>query len=145
MQVSEGQIIDTRYDLKYDLKDFNHIIICKSAKSIGFDFRHFNSGYNSGFSSLQYAIIKGFNSIYLLGIDMYSTNETHYHMGYGKNRNQFNQNLKNYCSHFIDILQKLKKERPDIKIISCSPNSKLNKVIDYQPIKYILCQKKSVF
>ena len=134
-----GQIIDTRYNLKYELHDFNEIIICKSAKSVGFDFKNFNSGYNSGFCSFQLAILLGFNPIYLLGMDMVSSkNQTHYHNGYGKSIQKMNENLDNYRKHFMNILQRLKIEKPELKIISCSPISSLNNIIEYKPIEEIL-------
>jgi len=139
IQIIDGQIVDTKYNLTYELQDFDDIVICKSAKNIGFDFENFNSGYNSGFCSLQLAIVLGFKNIYLLGMDMNCDgNNTHYHNGYGKSFNKMQKNLYYYGKHFLEVLSKLKKEKPDIKIISCSKNSLLNKVITYQNIKEIL-------
>jgi len=139
IQNKNGVITDTRYNLKYELQDFNKIIICKSAKSMGYNFDNFNSGYNSGFSSFQLAVLLGYNPIYLLGFDMCSSNnDTHYHGGYGKNLTKMNQNLDNYSKHFLTILERLKIEKPELKIISCSKNSLLNKIIEYKPIGDIL-------
>lgn len=138
IQMVNGQITDTRYNLAYELQDFNRIIICKSAKSIGYDFENFNSGYNSGFSAFQTAVILGFNPIYLLGMDMTSDNETHYHQGYQKSKSQFEKNLSNYYPHFKNVLERLKIEKPELSIISCSKISLLNKVIPYKSIKEIL-------
>lgn len=176
IQNINGKITDLKYNLEYDLQDFDEVIICKSAKDIGFDLEHFNSGYNSGFCTFQYAILMGYKNIYLLGMDMISTKvilpvsmsriekklnylktkgiylirrkpkkqkanveiiETHYHKGYNKNITKFNQNLINYCEHFCKILVKLKKERPDINIISCSKISKLNKYVEYKSLEEI--------
>lgn len=139
IQNKNGVITDTRYDLKYKLEDFDKIVICKSAKSIGFDFNNFNSGYNSGFSSLQLAILLGYNPIYLLGMDMCNQGtETHYHGGYGKSHKRMGENLDNYLKHFKTILNRLKIEKPDLQIISCSDISLLNEVIPYQPIEEII-------
>jgi len=139
IQNIDGVITDVRYNLKYELQDFDKIVICKSAKSVGFDFENFNSGYNSGFSSLQLAILLGYNPIYLLGFDMSTDGDaTHYHGGYGKSKDVMNKNLTNYSKHFLTILERIKIEKPDLKIISCSEISLLNKVIDYKPIEEIL-------
>jgi len=139
IQITDGQITDVRYNLKYSLQDFDRIIICKSAKSVGYDFNNFNSGYNSGFSSFQLAILLGYNPIYLLGMDMASSNgDTHYHGGYGRDINRMNINLDNYSKHFLNVLEKLKIEKPNLKVISCSSVSLLNQVIEYKPIEEIL-------
>jgi len=138
MQLKNGKITDTRYNLTYNLTDFNQIIICRSAKDVGYNFDNFHSGYNSGFCAFQYTIIKKFKKIYLLGMDMCSTEETHYHGGYGRSVEKFNKNLSNYYPHFAEVLKKLNKERPDIKIISCSKTSRLNKFIEYKDIEEIL-------
>lgn len=138
IQMINGQITDTRYNLAYELQDFNRIIICKSAKSIGYNFDNFNSGYNSGFSSFQLAVILGYNPIYLLGMDMTCGNDTHYHKGYGKSKSRFDKNLVNYYPHFKHVLERLKIEKPELKVISCSPISLLNKFIEYKPIEEIL-------
>ncbi len=136
IQYKRNKIIDTRYNLQYDLKDFHQVIICKSAKSIGFNFKTFNSGYNSGFSSFQLAILLGYNPIYLLGMDMVSVNQnTHYHAGYGRSVDKMNENLKNYLEHFLVVLKRLAIEKPELSIISCSPISLLNQVIKYEPIE----------
>lgn len=139
IQNVNGQIMDIRFGLKYELQDCDKIIVCKSAKDVGFDFANFNSGYNSGFSSFQLALIMGHNPIYLLGFDMNCDGtSTHYHQGYGKSYSKMQQNLLNYKNHFLHVLGKLNYERPDIDIISCSKNSSLNEVITYQNIEEIL-------
>jgi len=138
IQNKNGQITDTRYNLHYELKDFDNIIICKSAKDVGFNYEHFNSGYNSGFCSFQLALIMGYKTIYLLGMDMNCNEETHYHGGYGKSLDKMNQNLMNYSKHFKEVLKKLKIERPDLNVISCSPISSLNEIIPYKNIEKIL-------
>ena len=139
IQIENGQIKDTRYNLEYELQDFDRIVICKSAKGVGYNFDNFNSGYNSGFSSFQLAILLGYNPVYLLGMDMASSNkDTHYHDGYGKSFHRMNKNLDNYSKHFLTILQRLKIEKPELKVISCSKISLLNEVIEYRNIKECL-------
>lgn len=138
IQNINGQIKDTRYDLEYELQDFNKIIICKSAKDIGFTFDNFNSGYNSGFCSFQLALLMGHNPIYLLGMDMNCDVETHYHEGYGRSEKKMQENLSNYKKHFISVLKKLKTIQPELKVISCSKKSSLNEVIEYKNVKDVL-------
>jgi len=139
IQIKDGEITDVRYGLKYELQDFNEIVICKSAKSIGYNFENFNSGYNSGFCSFQLAVLLGYNPIYLVGMDMGSSGEdTHHHGGYGKSVKKMNENLYHYKMHFLHVLERLKIEKPNLKVISCSPISALNTVIEYKPIEEIL-------
>jgi hypothetical protein len=139
IQIVDDMITDVKFNLIYDLSDVNKIIICKSAKDIGYSFNNFNSGYNSGFSSFQLALLMGYNPIYLLGMDMNTDDgRTHYHGGYNRSVEKMEQNLNNYCSHFMFVLDKLKIERPELKVISCSPISKLNDVIPYQPIEEVI-------
>ncbi|MCK9542965.1 MAG: hypothetical protein M0R03_13140 [Novosphingobium sp.] len=93
----------------------------------------------SGNCSFQMALIMGYNPIYLLGFDMNcDQKDTHYHDGYGKSKEKMDQNLLNYSTHFKHILQKLRIDRPNLQIISCSKTSILNKIIDYKDIKDVL-------
>lgn len=129
----EGKIIDTRWNLVYDLRDFHLIIKSKHAKGIGFSFKDFRSGYNSAGCALQFAVLMGYNPIYLLGIDLVARECTHYHDGYGDNPSRFNIKLNNYYNNFSKALQWLKEIKPEIKVYSCSSVSRLNDIIEYKP------------
>lgn len=111
--------------------------IIKSNRKDGFsleynDFRH---GDNSGYSALQFAILMGYNQIYLLGFDLTIKNQTHFHNGYGESIYSFQKRLREYYQTFEKGLKELQKERPDINIYSCSKISRLNDIIKYKELK----------
>jgi len=133
-----GQITDTRYNLTYDLRDYNLLIRAYKREGIGYTFKDFRTGRNSGFCALQLAVIFDFKKIYLLGIDLDKQRQTHYHEGYGERLNSFNSKLDEYYNYFKIGLEQLKRERPDIQVISCSPSSRLNQTIEYQDVRNLL-------
>jgi len=135
-----GRIIDTRWNLPYDLKPFDVIIKSKSINGFGNTFGDFRNGNNSGFCALQLAILLGYTRINLLGFDLsIDKNKTHYHSGYsGTIQSQFLSRLDEYYKFFENGLIQLKDENPEIKIVSCSPISRLNQIIDYVNIEEIL-------
>lgn len=94
---------------------------------IGFTMDNFITGCNSGFCALQYAVLLGYKKIYLLGIDLDTKGGNHYH----NRTNLYVSHLKTFYNHFVDALAVLK--NTDIKVISCSPISRLNEFIPYMP------------
>lgn len=134
LQEIDGRIVDTRFNLVYTLNHFDMIIKSYKSDGIGVDFLNFRNGNNSGFCALQFAILMGFNSIYLLGIDLAITEETHFHGGYGENKEFFQKKLDLYYQSFVQGLKLLKKIKPKIKIYSCSSSSRLNNILEYKKI-----------
>lgn len=136
LQEMNGQIIDVRFNLIYKLEDFDMIIKSRNKNGIGFSFNDFRNGENSGFCALQLAILLGYKNIYLLGIDLDTVKEsTHFHHGYNQNIKKFKQNLEAYYKNFVIGIKELKIKKPEIKVISCSQISKLNRVIPYEKFK----------
>jgi len=127
-----GQITDTRYDMTYDLRDYNVLIRARKQEGIGYTFDDFRTGRNSGFCALQLAVIFGFRKIYLLGMDLNQRGKTHYHEGYGERVKTFVPKLDKYYDYFKIGLEQLHQERPDIQVVSCSPISRLNDVIPFR-------------
>lgn len=134
LQERDGKIVDTRFDLVYDLINFNMIIKSYKTDGIGLKFNDFRNGDNSGFCALQFAILMGFNPIYLLGIDLKVDKETHFHGGYNQDKKSFQKKLDSYYEYFIQGIKELKEKRPDIKMYSCSDISKLNNLLEYKEI-----------
>lgn len=128
----KGRIADTRFKLVYNLKDFDMIIKSNKDRGMGFSFSDFRSGVNSGFCALQLAVLLGYEKIYLLGIDLQAEKQTHYHGGYAQNIRRFRKNLHLYYKYFVKGIHELKRKKPEIKVISRSPNSKLNRIIPYE-------------
>lgn len=139
MKDIDGYIVDTRCNLIYDIRGFNYLIKAYSQEGIGYTFETFKTGLNSGFCALQLAIILGFTKIHLFGLDLSKQNITHYHGGYGEDAKSFNIKLDKYFKYFKIGLEKLKKERPDIQVISYSKNSRLNDIIPYKNIEDLIC------
>ena len=130
-------IIDTRLRMKYDLSLFNIVIKAKRKEGFGYTFNDFRTGMNSGYCAVQLAIILGYTKIHLLGMDLSVNKKTHYHDMYPKD-NAFDKKLRKYFLFFKSGLKHLKKERPDIEVISHSKDSPLNKVIEYKSLEDIL-------
>jgi len=138
LKETNKQIIDTRYNMVYDLRDYNLLIRAQRQDGIGYTFNEFRTGRNSGFCAFQLAVILGFKKIYFLGIDLNRRGKTHYHEGYGERLKTFVPKLAKYYDYFKMGLEQLERERPDIQVISCSLESRLNNIISYCPIKETL-------
>ena len=135
LQEKEGKIVDIRFNLVYKLEDFDVIIKSHKTEGMGIKFNDFRNGDNSGFCALQLAVILGYEKINLLGIDLIATSQTHFHEGYNESKESFQKKLDRYYGNFVVGLNELKSKRPDIKIVSCSPISKLNEIIPYKEFK----------
>lgn len=122
-----GRVMDLRNDYIYKLDKFDMIIKSHHVKGIGWNFKQFAHGNNSGFSALQLAICLGYKNIHLLGYDLRGGNETHYHGGYNQDPKKFKQKLQEYLGNFVYTFKILKIRKPDIKIYGYSPNSPINK------------------
>ncbi len=136
IQERNGKITDTRFNLTYKLNDFDIIIKSYREDGFGFVWNDFRNGINSGYCALQLAILLGYKVIYLLGIDLVVTNKTHYHGGYGESSYRFKQKLDIYWEFFQKGLKELK--NTDIRVYSCNPISRLNRIIPYKSIEKVL-------
>jgi len=92
---------------------------------------------NSGVTALRIAHALGLNPIYLLGIDIQhkdSEGRTHFHTDYEKNR-VAKTKPKRFSLFFESFKKTIKalKEK-NIKVVSCSKNSKLNDIISFNSI-----------
>jgi len=92
---------------------------------------------NSGVTGLRIAHVLGLNPIYLLGIDIQhkdSEGRTHFHTDYEKNR-VVKTTPKRYSLFFESFKKTIEalKEK-NIKVVSCSKNSKLNDIISFNSI-----------
>jgi len=135
LQEKDGRIVDTRFNLVYHLNEYDLIIKSYKQAGIGLTFKDFRTGENSGFCALQLAIILGYTEIYLLGIDLVTNNSatpTHYHGGYGEQKEKFSSKLSLYYDYFKQGLETLHMLSPEIKVFSLSSISELNKIIPYK-------------
>lgn len=134
MKEENGQIKDSRYNLVYDLKEFDVIIKSRERGYFGTEFNTFSNGQNSAYCALQLAIILGYKNIYLVGLDFQFKETTHYHDGYNHNEKVFRTKLDEYYNYFKTGIKFLKTNYPDINIYNCSSSSRLSKDLEYREV-----------
>ena len=130
MKEEGGRIIDSRRGFVYDLKDFNVIIKSYIKEGIGYTWDDFRTGWNSGHSALQLAVLLGYKEIHLLGIDFTidSLDSFHFHEGYLSSN--FPKKVDEFHNSFVNAIKSIK-ENTHIDIISRSHISRLNEIIPY--------------
>lgn len=128
-----GKIIDQRFNLIYDFSLFQEVIKSWRCDGISTSYNDFRNGANSGFAALQLALLLGYKTIRLLGIDLTINGpSTHYHQAYSGIRDGF---LDKFTNCFRLAIPEIKQSYPDVKLISCSPISKLNDLIPFEEFK----------
>ena len=137
MKFKDGRIEHIHSNFVYNPFCVNMLIPYKRCDGIGFSFKDFRSGFNSGFCAFQLAVLLGYKKIHLLGFDMRKNEQTtHYHNWYkGKSTISKTAFVKFY-DNFVLALQIIK-EKTDVKVVSCSKISRLNKHIPYCPLESI--------
>lgn len=109
---------------------YDHCIVPFSfGGQIGFSESQFATGQNSGFCGLQYAVILGAKVIHLLGMDFCDDGNSNYHGLYPSDPTKFAE----FLCHFKTGVEILKQHK--IKVISHSPISLLNGVIEYKKLR----------
>jgi len=129
MKFRDGKFVH-KNGFVYNLFCMNVIIRNAGVDGIGFSFNDFRTGYNSGFCALQLAVLLGYDEIHLLGFDLCGT---HYHSHYKSNHQIAIKVFEKFYINFVLALNILK-ERTNIKVVSRSAVSRLNTVIDYEPL-----------
>jgi hypothetical protein len=138
MKEVKGAIVDTRFNLAYDLSPFDLIVKTQWVDGIGYTFREFRTGLNSGFCALQLAVLLRAEKIFLLGVDLGISGHTHYHDRYLTRVKPFVNILHTYHQYWVSGLRQLQAET-DVQVFSCSPICPLNKkVIPYIPYEEVL-------
>ena len=83
---------------------------------------------NSGTAAIRIAYLLGLNPIYLIGIDLtIQNNKSHFHEDYGIDPRHYPAHR--YVKCFEDTIRLLKQR--GVTFYSCSPISKLNRIIEY--------------
>ncbi len=126
---SDGQFVDTRFNLQYNLTMFDQVIQATAKSGFGYSVNDFRTGINSGYCAVQLAVVLGYEVIYVLGIDLLTgSNKTHFHEGYGETIPKFNRKLERYWKYFESGLGQLRKDGR-VQIFNCSLTSRLNSVL----------------
>lgn len=140
LKFRQGQFTNTKTGFVHNPFTPNILIRNAGVEGLGFSFKDFKTGYNSGFCAFQLAVLLGYEEIYLLGFDMGGGNRKHYHNRYkGKAIN--NTEMRRFCQNFVLALGQVSL-KTNIKVFSCSEQSKLNAVIPYVDFKNVLKEIK---
>ena len=139
LEEKNGVIWDPKNRVEYTLSFYNSIIKANGKNKIGNSIDEFFTGINSGFCAIQLAILMRYEEIYLLGMDLIANKLTHFHGGYGEQVLNFNTKLKKYQDLVIPVIEEYNSRRNNSsKIISCSPISTLNTILEYKDFKDII-------
>ena len=126
------------YIVKGVLPKFDRVIRPKRFDGhIGFSYKEFATGKNTGFCALQFAVILGYKKIYLLGIDLGMKGRQKYFYEGARDSKASRRIPPAFFRHFKYGLKRLE-EVSDVKVISCSKVSKLNECILYVPVESVL-------
>ena len=134
IKFKDGQFQHKLSRFVYNPFSVNMLIKYTKCEGIGFSFKDFRTGFNSGFCAFQLAVLLGYKKIHLLGFDLnLNPTKCHYHNKYQEGKKKIsNADLNRYFDNFKLAFETIKKET-DIEVISCSKNSRLNKLIPYIP------------
>lgn len=114
----------------YNLFAVNMVIRNAGVEGIGFEFKDFRTGYNSGFCGFQLAVLLGYKRIHLLGFDLVVSTPQHHYHDYYHNKRISTSAMDLFYKNFAVALKRIKEET-NIKVISHSANSRLNGIIPY--------------
>ena len=129
IQEMGGTYVDIKSNIKYiGLEHFTSVIESKydihNKTGFGLSINEFCHGNNSGYCAIQFAILAGYEEIYLLGFDLGSIKnhaETHFHNSYPNvNFDAFRQKLNEYSRNLITSISKLS-PHSTIKIMTMTP------------------------
>jgi len=134
MKFRDGRFKNEKTGFVHNPFCVNLLIRNAGTDGIGFAFKNFKTGYNSGFCAFQLAILLRYKKIYLLGFDLNpNSTKCHYHNRYQGGTKKINRrHLDRYYNNFKLAFEIIKKET-DIKVFSCSKGSRLNSLISYIP------------
>ena len=122
---TNGVILDTRSELQYkDLDKFTSVIDSNQTYDPidGFSktINKFCHGQNSGFCAIQFALLAGYEEIYLVGFDLdVSASSTHFHNDYGNSINSYRKKIHSYHDGFKKAFQ-LSREKSKIFLVTTS-------------------------
>lgn len=134
MEDKGTMIVDTRWNLKYNLKLFDIIIKSRAKEGLGYEWNDFRNGFCSAYCAFQLAVLLGYKKINLVGFDMVAEGQTHYHGGYGQSLESFNEKLEEYYQTFKATFTKLLEDESELKIYNCSKISRLKKLLPYKEL-----------
>lgn len=142
MQFKNGQFIHRKTGFVYNPFCANILIRNAGTDGFGLTFNEFCTGYNSGFCAMQLAYLLGYDEIYLMGIDLCSGTQCHYHDRYN-GRKIDEVTFRTYRRCFFEAIDYLHKHTK-VHIYNCSRNSALAKVLGFTPFDDTQSQPEEV-
>lgn len=111
-----------KYEMLH-LTNFSMFINCHSREGFGRRWDEFNTGCNSGFTAVQFAILMGYTRIHVYGLDLcYKDERSHWHEGYGHGKVFLKERLNVFYNKFKNALEQLE----GVTLVSHSSFSRLN-------------------
>jgi hypothetical protein len=125
MQYKDGMVMDTRSNMVYrNLYKYSGVIESNQQEGFGSDVKDFRHGSNSGHCGIQLALLAGYKKIYLLGFDLTTNAQTHFHQSY---RQQDQESFKKRVGGYAQtLLRSLTEYKGSQQIINLSSQSILN-------------------
>ena len=122
MKVQKGEVIDTRRNFVYeDLYQYSGVIESHKVDGFGSTISEFCNGNNSGHCGIQLALLLGYTKIYLLGFDLNSSGQTHFHQSYKEaDQKSFKNKVNNYAATLSNTLAEYKGSQEIINLSSSS-------------------------
>lgn len=121
----------------------DYIIITKQKPSLALrasdGFCHIG---NTGFAAIQYAVLLGYNPIFLLGFDLSVTNTVYF---YHTTKECYHRSEMLACRDRLNSFRKLLGSLREPTIYSCSPTSALNGTLKYLPFEEALKMSKEYY
>ena len=140
MEYKNGQIVDTRRNFVYeDLHYYDGVIQSYNKTGFAHSMTEFSHGENSGHCGIQLALLLGYKKIYLLGFDLNSDGQTHFHQSYRKSDQQsFKNKVNSYAETLITSLFKYKGSQQIINLSAESILTKEGELIKTEILKDVL-------
>ena len=106
MSFQNNQVIDTRRNFVYeDLYQYTGVIQSTKTTGFGSTLDEFSHGSNSGHCGIQLALLLGYKKIYLLGFDLNTEGQTHFHQSYREiDQRSFKAKVSAYSSILLNSL-----------------------------------------
>ena len=122
MSYQNGKVVDTRRNFVYkDLYQYSGVIESHKVDGFGSTISEFCNGNNSGHCGIQLALLLGYTKIYLLGFDLKSSGQTHFHQSYKEaDQKSFKNKVNNYAATLSNALAEYKGSQEIINLSSSS-------------------------
>ena len=143
MKYENGKVVDTRRNFVYeDLYKYTGVIESYSDTGFGLNLNEFSNGKNSGHCGIQLALLLGYKKIYLLGFDLNSDGQSHFHQSYREvDQKSFKNRVNGYAETLTQALAEYKGTQQIINLSSSSILTNSPTVIKTETFKDVLEQQ----